>query len=158
MTIDDLSWIIIWLTLSQTIEMMILIMVVKRINKKVEALAPEGKSAGRMIAEAGVEFMGMLGEQSPEGERTRMITGTFVRTMAATAFEEVKGKIPILGGGGGDILSPDLMDKLAKKSPLAAVGLQLANSMAPMVLQQMQKGGVNNAPTQSKGRGNIGYG
>lgn len=157
MTINDLSWIIIWLTLSQSIEMMILIFVVKRINKKVEMLAPEGKSAGRMIAEAGVEFMGMLSEQSPEGDRTRAITGTFVRTMAATAFEEVKGKIPMLSGG-GDILSTDLMDKLSKRSPLAAVALQLGNAAAPMIMQQIQQKAASQSAMGAKKGGVIGYG
>lgn len=145
---NALAWIILWVSISQTIEMFILIAVVKKINAKVNSLAPDGKSAGRMIAEAAVEFMTMLQEQSPDGERTRTAVGTFVRSLAITAFDAVGDKVPALKGmaGGGSI--SDVLPKryawigglVDLAGPLIGDAVQRNASKTP---GSAKKGGVN---------------
>lgn len=119
------------------------------IRRRLDTLVPPEATPGAILADAVVQFMKCV-QENKNGEA--QVVGGFIRGAAVAAFEEVKGKIPILGGG-TEVLDKNL-EKLSRQNPWAGLLFGFAQAAAPYIaqkVQEQQKGGVNVANRTRKG-------
>jgi len=151
LTTDDLAWLMIALVIFEGLQVFIMNLTLRNIKAKLELVVPDGKPAAVILSDTVFEFMRAINENK-HGEAQAV--GGFIRGAALAAFEEVKGKIPMLGGGAQ---MDESLEKLAKKNPWVGIALGAAQTFGPIIQAKMnEKPGVNNAPRP--GKGGVGYG
>jgi len=140
---------------AEVLQVFMLRAAVIQIRDKVDNLLPEGITPGQIIAGAFNDYLKAVGEN--KNHEAEILYG-FIQQSATVAWDGVKAKIPMLGGG-GDIVSGDLMEKIAKKNPLAALAIQLLSTAAPAIQQKITESqAAAAAKPQARGGRNIGYG
>ena len=131
-------------------------MQVYAIRKWLVDLIKPGERPAQMIAEAAVDFMKLI-QENKNGE-AEVLFG-FVATSARVAWANIKKDIPMLGGGGG-IDTNEMLERVAKKSPVGGLilaGLQVA---APIIQAKMAEAQANQGQASPKkpGTGGRAYG
>jgi len=150
---DELGWLMVALVVFEGLQVFIMNLTLRNIKAKLELVVPDGKPAAAILSDTIFEFMRAINDNK-NGEAQAV--GGFIRGAAVAAFEEIKPKIPLLGGGAA---IDDNLERIAKKNPWAGLiltGIQMAAPAIQQMQQQQQKGGVNNAPRP--GKGGVGYG
>lgn len=113
------------------------------IRRRLDTLVPPDATPGAILADAVVQFMRCV-QENKNGEA--QIVGGFIRGAATAGFEEIKGKIPMLGGG-TDQLDKNL-ERLSRQNPWAGLLFGFAQAASPYIIktvQEQQKGGGERA-------------
>lgn len=136
---------------AEMIQVILLNVAVRRIDKKLETIIPEGVAASKILSDMLFQFMNDL-QTDPQ---KREVVGGFIRGAALAGYDELSKKIPMLGGS--EKINSNL-EKLVAKNPWAGLALGIGQAVAPMVKErleiasQQQKGGVKQ-PEECRGWG-----
>ena len=138
--------------IAEVLQVWLLRSAVVKIKERMDDLAPADKRMGTILAETAIDFMRMLNENK-NGEA--QVVGGFILGASLAAFDEVKGKIPMIGGGAQ---RDESLEKLAKRNPWVGIALGAVNTFGPVLQAKMNEKGGGNVPGKPSGRGNVGYG
>lgn len=126
---------------------------VSTIKNRVDTLVPEGKKGGDLLAEAAIEFMGLIGKDGPDGDRARAVVGTFIRSASVAAVDTALERMPaakaILSNATGGASIGEVLPKKYRwmGQIIDLVGPQLA---AAAEAQQAQRAAAPKQPEKVK--------
>ena len=151
MTNNDLALLMAALVIFEALQVLIMNLTLRSIKAKMELIIPEGKSAEAILSDTVYKFM----EDLQTDPKKAQIVGGFIRGAAVAGFEEIRGKIPMLGGAQQ---IDENLERIAKKNPWAGLiltGIQIA---APQLQQMAANQSSQSSNSTKRGGGKSGSG